>query len=32
MEAYYAPDGWGWCYIDEAMIDLGGDVTKHPAG
>ena len=32
MEAYYEPDGWGWCYVDEVMIDLGGDVTPHPPG
>ena len=32
MEAYYEPEGWGWCYIDEVMIDLDGDVTRHPRG
>ena len=32
MEAYYEPEGWGWCYIDEVMIDLEGDVTPHPPG
>ncbi len=32
MEAYYEPEGWGWCYVDEVMIDLGGDVTAHPPG
>jgi hypothetical protein len=32
IEAYYEPDGWGWCYIDEVMIDLDGDVTPHPRG
>jgi hypothetical protein len=32
MESYYEPEGWGWCYVDEVMIDLGGDVTPHPPG
>ena len=32
MEAYYEPDGWGWCYVDDVMIDLDGDVTPHPPG
>ena len=32
MEAYYEPEGWGWCYVDEVMIDLDGDVTPHPPG
>ena len=32
MEAYYEPEGWGWCYVDEVMIDLDGDVTPHPRG
>ncbi len=32
MEAYYEPEGWGWCYVDEVMIDLGADVTPHPPG
>jgi hypothetical protein len=31
MEAYYEPQGWGCCYIDEQMVDLGGDVTPHLA-
>jgi hypothetical protein len=21
--------GWAWCYVDEAMIDLGEDTTPH---
>ena len=32
MEAYYEPEGWGWCYVDEVMLDLGADVTPHPPG
>ena len=32
MEAYYEPEGWGWCYVDEVMIDLGDSVTPHPPG
>jgi hypothetical protein len=32
METFYPPDGWGWCYIDEVMIDLGENVTPHPTG
>jgi len=32
MESYAPPEGWGWCYVDEVMIDLEGNVTKHPAG
>ena len=22
LEGYDPPEGWGWCYIDEAWIDL----------
>lgn len=22
MEDYGPPEGWGWCYIDEKIIDL----------
>jgi hypothetical protein len=32
MESYDPPEGWGWCYVDEVMIDLGDDVTPHPPG
>jgi uncharacterized UBP type Zn finger protein len=32
MESYDPPDPWGWCYVDEVMIDLGDDVTAHPPG
>ena len=27
IEGYDPPEGWGWCYIDEVMIDLGNDIT-----
>lgn len=30
MESYDPPEGWGWCYVDEVMIDLDGNVTAHP--
>ncbi len=29
IEGYDPPEGWGWCYIDEVMIDLGSDLTPH---
>ena len=32
METYDPPDGWGWCYVDEVMLDLEGMTTQHPAG
>jgi hypothetical protein len=32
MEAYDPPDGWGWCFVDEVMIDLAENVTAHPKG
>jgi uncharacterized UBP type Zn finger protein len=32
MESYDPPEGWGWCYADEVMIDLEGNTTKHPQG
>jgi hypothetical protein len=32
METFYPPDGWGWCFVDEVMIDLGKNVTPHPRG
>jgi len=28
IEGYDPPEGWGWCYIDERMIDLS-DMTHH---
>ncbi len=32
IETYDPPDGWGWCYVDEVMLDLEGDTTPHPEG
>ena len=32
METYDPPDGWGWCYVDEVMLDLEGMTTPHPKG
>ena len=29
IEGYDPPEGWGWCYVDEVMIDLGGDTTEQ---
>jgi hypothetical protein len=29
IEGYDPPEGWGWCYIDEVMFDLGGNVTPQ---
>ena len=23
------PEGWGWCYIDEIMLDLSDRATPH---
>ena len=23
IEGYDPPEGWGWCYVDEVMFDLG---------
>jgi hypothetical protein len=32
MEDYFPGQGWGWCYVDDVMIELGDDVTPHPPG
>ena len=29
IEGYDPPEGWGWCYVDEVMFDLGGNVTPQ---
>jgi len=29
IEGYDPPEGWGWCYVDELLIDLGADVTPQ---
>jgi succinate dehydrogenase / fumarate reductase cytochrome b subunit len=26
-EAQMHPEGWGWCYVDEIVLDLGGRTT-----
>ena len=30
MESYDPPEPWGWCYIDQEMLDFGGNQTVHP--
>jgi hypothetical protein len=32
IETYDPQDGWGWCYVDEVMLDLEGQTTPHPPG
>ena len=29
IEGYDPPEGWGWCYVDEAMFDLRAEMTPH---
>jgi Zn-finger in ubiquitin-hydrolases and other protein len=29
IEGYDPPEGWGWCYVDEAFLDLHGRVTPQ---
>jgi hypothetical protein len=29
IEGYDPPEGWGWCYVDEVMLDLSDRVTPH---
>ena len=29
IEGYDPPEGWGWCYIDEVMLDLNDRATPH---
>ena len=29
VEGYDAPEGWGWCYVDELFLDLGEDTTPQ---
>ena len=29
IEGYEPPEGWGYCYVDEAFIDLGADTTQQ---
>lgn len=29
IEGYDPPEGWGWCYLDETFVDLGGRTTPQ---
>ena len=29
IEGYDPPEGWGWCYVDEAVFDLRDRMTPH---
>jgi hypothetical protein len=29
IEGYDPPEGWGWCYVDEIMLDLSDRMTPH---
>ena len=29
IEGYDPPEGWGWCYVDEVLFDLGDEVTPQ---
>jgi hypothetical protein len=29
IEGYDPPEGWGWCYVDELMFDLGDNTTPQ---
>jgi Zn-finger in ubiquitin-hydrolases and other protein len=29
IECNDPPEGWGWCYVDEMVIDLGGGTTPQ---
>jgi Zn-finger in ubiquitin-hydrolases and other protein len=29
IEGYDPPEGWGWCYVDEAVVDLAGRTTPQ---
>jgi hypothetical protein len=29
IEAYDPPEGWGWCYADDIMLDLEGRQTPQ---
>src|SRR5205085_10556855 len=29
IEAYDPPEGWGWCYVDELMLDLSDRMTPQ---
>jgi Zn-finger in ubiquitin-hydrolases and other protein len=29
IEGYDPPEGWGWCFIDEFVFELGDDTTPQ---
>jgi hypothetical protein len=29
MESFFPADPWGWCYVDEVMLDFTGRQTPH---
>jgi Zn-finger in ubiquitin-hydrolases and other protein len=29
IEGYDPPEGWGWCFLDRLMLDLGSDTTPQ---
>ena len=29
IEGYDPPEGWGWCFVDEVMLDLSDRMTPH---
>jgi len=29
IEGYDPPEGWGWCYIDETLLDLSDRATPQ---
>jgi hypothetical protein len=29
IEGYDPPEGWGWCYVDEVVLDLGERTTPQ---
>ena len=29
IEAYDPPDGWGWCFVDKVLLDLGTNTTPQ---
>jgi hypothetical protein len=31
IEGYDPPEGWGWCYVDETMVDLPNQTPHNGA-
>lgn len=29
IEGYDPPEGWGWCFVDQMMLDLGENTTPQ---